>query len=76
MENDFFKNEIDNDYCNYCLDVAKKNKNNLNEKYEIIEKFKICIICNKKEENEKTRKCEICENYLHIKCVKNNICTL
>ena len=54
---------------------GQKNKNNLNEKYEIIEKFKICVIFNKKEENEKTRKCEICENYLHIKCVKNNICT-
>ena len=24
LENDFFKNEIDNDYCNYCLDIAKK----------------------------------------------------
>ena len=33
--------------------ILPKNKNNLNEKYEIIKEFKICVICNKKEKNEK-----------------------
>ena len=47
LNNDFFINEIDKDYCEFCLNIAK-DKTLRDNKYEMIEKFKICVICNKK----------------------------
>ena len=60
MDNDFFKNEIDDYYCKYCLN--KISNEELSNKYDLIDKFKICVICNKIIENEKIKNCEICKN--------------
>ena len=41
----------------------------------MMKKFKICVVCNKREENKKTKTCKICDNLLHVKCSKNGLCT-
>ena len=41
------------DYCGYCTNMV--NKNNKEYRYEIIENFKICVICNKKIRRKKCR---------------------
>ena len=70
LNNDFFKNEIDDYYCKYCLN--KISNEELSNKYDLIDKFKICVICNKIIENEKIKNCEICKNVLHISCSKKD----
>ena len=70
LDNDFFKNEIDDYYCKYCLN--KISQEELSNKYELIDKFKICVICNKIIENEKIKNCEICKNVLHIFALKKD----
>ena len=74
LNNDFFINEIDKDYCEFCLNIAK-DKTLRDNKYEMIEKFKICVICNKKKENKKIMKCKNCDNFFHFECSKNNQCS-
>ena len=49
------------------------NKNNKEDKYKMIENFKICAICNKKKD-EKNVECDICGNCLHVKCL-DLLCT-
>ena len=71
LNNNFFKDEIDNNYCEYCINMV--NKNNKEDKYKMIENFKICAICNKKKD-EKNVECDICGNYLHVKCL-DFLCT-
>ena len=73
LNNDFFKNEIDDYYCKYCLN--KISNEELSNKYDWIDKFKICVIWNKIIENEKIKNCEICKNALHISCSKKGQCT-
>ena len=73
LDNDFFKNKIDDYYCRYCLNNITKKE--LSNKYELIDKFKICVIYNKIIENEKIKNCEICKNVLHISCSKKEQCT-
>ena len=74
LNNDFFINEIDKDYCEFCMNIAK-DKTLRDNKYEMIEKFKICVICNKKKENKKIMKCKNCDNYFHFECSKNDQCS-
>ena len=73
LNNDFFRNEIDDYYYKYCLN--KISKEELSNKYDLIDKFKICVICNKIRENKKIKNCGICKNVLHISCSKKGQCT-
>ena len=53
LNNDFFKNEIDDYNCKYCLN--KITEKELSNKYELIDKFKIFVVCDKIIENEKLK---------------------
>ena len=75
---DYLKNENLNDndynYCKYCLEITEKYFDKLN-KYDLIEKFKICSICNKID-NDILKTCKFCENKIHKKCMtKERGCT-
>ena len=72
----FFENmnDVNNDTIKYYEEIIEKNRKILEKKYEIIKKFKICVIC-KRYKNELLKECKNCGNSYHYECkVKKCTC--
>ena len=71
----FFKNmnEANEDIIKYYKEIITQKK--LEEKYNMIKDFKICVICNKHKIDEILKECRYCGNYYHTQCIKNKSCT-